>query len=104
MAKRPVHWYEGMFLKPHHFQAADRFLRERVRESEDWLHPHNWGLKSVSLDKDAVANYSLVLRSCQARFKDGSTISVPDEATVDPIELHQALSAASETTAYLAIP
>ena len=26
MAKRPVHWSEGMFLKPHHFQAADRYV------------------------------------------------------------------------------
>lgn len=104
MAKRPVHWYEGMFLKPHHFQAADRFLRERVRESEDWLHPYDWGLKSVSLDENAVANFSVVLQSCQARFKDGTTITVPDEVTVAPVELHDALEAASETTVYLAIP
>jgi type VI secretion system protein ImpJ len=104
MAKRPVHWYEGMFLKPHHFQAAERFFRERVRESDDWLHPHNWGLRSVSLDADAVANFNVVLRSCQARFKDGTTVSVPDEVTVDPVELHEALADASETTVFLAIP
>ena len=104
MAKRPVHWYEGMFLKPHHFQAADQFHRERVREAEDWLHPHNWGLKSVSLDEDAIANFRVVLRSCQARFKDGTTVSVPDEVTVAPLELHEALAAGSETTISLAIP
>ena len=104
MAKRPVHWYEGMFLKPHHFQAADQFLRERVRESEDWHHPHDWGLKSVSLDENAIANFQVVLQSCQARFKDGTTISIPDEVKVGPVELHDALEAASETTVYLAIP
>jgi type VI secretion system protein ImpJ len=104
MAKRPVHWYEGMFLKPHHFQAADRFVRERVRESEDWHHPHDWGLRSVSLDENAIANFRVVLQSCQARFKDGTTISVPDEVKVGPVELHEALSAASETIVSLAIP
>jgi type VI secretion system protein ImpJ len=104
MAKRPVRWFEGMFLKPHHFQAADRFLRERVRESEDWHHPHDWGLRSVSLNEDAIANFRVELRSCQARFKDGTTISVPDEVTVAPLELREALTAGSESTIYLAIP
>ena len=28
MASRPVHWHEGMFLRPQHFQAADRHARE----------------------------------------------------------------------------
>ena len=49
MAKRPVHWFEGMFLKPHHFQAADRYSRDRLLESEDWLHPHDWGLSRCGL-------------------------------------------------------
>jgi type VI secretion system protein ImpJ len=104
MAKRPVHWYEGMFLKPHHFQAAERFFRERVRESEDWLHPYNWGLRLVRIDADAVANYSVVLNACHARFKDGTTVSIPDEVAVDPEPLKTAFSNASETTVFLAIP
>lgn len=104
MPKRPVHWYEGMFLKPHHFQAAERYFRDRVREAEDWLHPYDWGLRSISLDADAIANFNFVVRSCQARFKDGTTLTVPDEVTIDPVELHGALSDASETTVYLAVP
>lgn len=104
MAKRPVRWSEGMFLKPQHFQAAERYLRERVRESEDWLHPHDWGLRSVDIDESAVGNYQVVLRSCQARFKDGSTVALPGECAVAPVELHEALKNASETTVYLAIP
>ena len=90
MAKRPVHWFEGMFLKPHHFQASDRYHRDRMRESEDWLHPHDWGLRTVRIDEDAIANYSLRLISCQARFKDGTTLSIPEEASVNPLELRTA--------------
>jgi type VI secretion system protein ImpJ len=104
MAKRPVHWFEGMFLKPHHFQASDRYLRERLRESEDWLHPHDWGLRSVRFDEDAVANYSLRLLACRVRFKDGTTLNVPEEATIDPLELRSALGQTAETMVYLAIP
>lgn len=104
MIKRPVHWFEGMFLKPHHFQAADRYVRDRLLESEDWLHPHDWGLRAVRFDDDAITNYGLRLLSCQARFKDGTTLSVPDEATVDPLELRPVLGQQSETIVYLAIP
>ena len=104
MAKRPVHWFEGMFLKPHHFQASDRYHRDRMRESEDWLHPHDWGLRSVRFDEDAIANYSLRLISCQARFKDGTTLNIPEEASVNPLELRKALGQKAEVAAYLAIP
>ncbi len=104
MAKRLVHWYEGMFLKPHHFQAADRYMRERIRESEDWLHPHDWGLRSVDLDADAIGNFLVVLRGCQARFKDGTTVTIPDEVTIDPLELRSALANKPEVTLFLAVP
>jgi type VI secretion system protein ImpJ len=104
MARQAVHWHEGMFLTPHHFQAADRHSRELLRQAEDWSHPFDWGLRSVELDRDAVANYSLVLRSCEARFKDGTRVSVPAEVTVDPAELKAALAESGSVTAYLAVP
>ena len=100
MAKRPVNWSEGMFLKPHHFQASDRYAHERLKESEDWLHPHAWGLRSVRFDEDAIANSSVRLLSCQVRFKDGTTLNVPDEAAIDPLELGKQ----AQTMVYLAIP
>lgn len=105
MPSRPVHWYEGMFLRPHHFQAADRHAREAARASEDWFHPFDWGLRSVDLDRDAIANSALVVRSCEARFKDGTLLAVPDDAPLDPVELKEALAGAGgEVTVYLAVP
>ncbi|MDG3005790.1 type VI secretion system baseplate subunit TssK [Paludisphaera mucosa] len=104
MPKRPVHWFEGMFLKPHHFQAAERWTRERIRESEDWLQPHDWGVRSIEFDADAIANRTLRVTSCQARFKDGTTVSIPDEAALDPVELGPALARRERLMVYLAVP
>lgn len=104
MASRPIHWHEGMFLRPQHFQAADRFARDTLRDSEDWFHPFNWGLRSVEFDREAFGNYSAVLRSCEARFKDGTRVSFPADGTVDPVELRGALASASGVTVYLAVP
>ncbi len=120
MAKSPVHWYEGMFLKPQHFQAADRYDFERVREAEDWLVPHNYGFRLLDIDEAAVGNYRLVLRQCQARFKDGTILTVePDDGEakvasdkgeakfapqVDSIDLTAAFKGVSEVIVYLAVP
>ena len=82
MPSRPVHWSEGMFLRPQHFQAADRYSRQALADSEDWYHPFNWGIRRVELDRDAIGNYSVVVRSCEARFKDGTKLSIPDDSTM----------------------
>ncbi|WP_435020290.1 type VI secretion system baseplate subunit TssK [Tundrisphaera sp. TA3] len=104
MASRSVHWSEGMFLRPHHFQAADRHARESLRESEDWFRPFNWGLRRVEFDRDAIGNESARLLACEARFKDGTKVAIPAEASVDPVELKAALAASAAVTIYLAVP
>jgi type VI secretion system protein ImpJ len=104
MAQRPVHWYEGMFLQPQHLQAADRYTADAIRQSEDWFHPFNWGLRYLELDRDAIAHFTATLPACEARFKDGTRLSVPGDASVDPIDLRRALGGDSRTTLYLAVP
>src|SRR5690242_21857720 len=79
MPSQPVHWYEGMFLRPQHFQAADRYARQALTASEDWYHPFNWGVRRIEFDRDAIGNYSAVVRACDARFKDGTKLSIPDD-------------------------
>jgi type VI secretion system protein ImpJ len=104
MASRPVHWYEGMFLRPQHFQAADRHAREALRESEDWFHPFDWGVRAVELDRDAIANSSVTVRSCEARLKDGTRVSFPADGALDPVEVRGALAGSGAVTVYLAVP
>lgn len=104
MANRPVHWHEGMFLQPHHMQAADRHTRANLKDSEDWYHPHNWGVRSVELDRDAIGNATALLRRCEARFKDGTKLSIPDDGDIAPVELKEALARSGELTISLGVP
>jgi type VI secretion system protein ImpJ len=50
----PVHWSEGMFLRPHHFQAAERYWTEVHEQSGKWDHHFNYGLRSIELNRDAL--------------------------------------------------
>jgi type VI secretion system protein ImpJ len=104
MPSRNVHWHEGMFLGPHHLQAADRGVREALRASEEWLHPFPWGYRALDLDRDAIGSYRAVLRGCRARFKDGTRLSIPEDTEVDPVELKEALERSGEVVLFLAIP
>ena len=105
MASRAVHWEEGMFLTPQHFQAADRHARRNLREVEDWFHPYDWGVRSITFDPQ-VASYVVTLRGCEARFKDGTRLSVGDDLDVPPltIDLRPALQGSGETVVSLAVP
>src|SRR3954451_17254593 len=104
MPSRPVHWSEGMFLRPQHFQAADRYAGQALADFEDWYHPFNWGIRRLELDRDAIGNYSLVVRDCEARFKDGTKLTIPGTTSADPVELRTALAGTGAVTAYLAVP
>jgi len=47
MYNLPVHWSEGLFLQPHHLQAADRYWTETLQTSEQWDHPYYYGLRTL---------------------------------------------------------
>ena len=80
MKNLPVHWSEGMFLRPHHFQAADRFWTEQLDASERWDHPYNYGVRDLELSPAAIENFQVEVTSCKARMRDGTLISIEPNA------------------------
>lgn len=104
MTVRAVHWHEGMFLRPHHFQAAGRHALHLGELSEKWDLHYDWGLRAVDIDADALGNYRLVVRSLKARLRDGTLVSIPEDGVLSAIELKNAFDQASAVTVFLAVP
>src|SRR5207253_5063087 len=110
MASRPlqaVHWHEGMFLRPHHFQIAEQYSASLAHIRETFDQHHYWGLRSIDLDLDALANYRLVVKSLKARMRDGTLINVPEDGALSDIDLRPSLESAREAplvTVYLGLP
>ncbi|OHB78772.1 MAG: type VI secretion system-associated protein [Planctomycetes bacterium RBG_16_64_10] len=92
MRSSPVHWSEGMFLRPHQFQAADRYWSELIQTSEQWDHQYNYGLRSIELSEQAIANYKIQVTSCQARLRDGTLIALGIGQDPDRVDLKEALT------------
>jgi type VI secretion system protein ImpJ len=63
-----------MFLRPHHFQAADRHAAERLALSTVATDPCCYGIAKLEIDPVALANRQLQLRACQARLRDGTVV------------------------------
>lgn len=104
MTHLPVHWFEGMFLRPQHFQAADRHWNELLTTSSRWHNPYDYGLRSIDLSQEALANYHVEVSSCEARMRDGTLVEFTSTDCPDRAALKEAFERESEVTVYLAIP
>ncbi len=103
MRNLPVHWKEGLFLQPHHFQAADRFWTECLQTSEQFDHPYNYGIRSLQISEEAIANHQVQVNFCHARMKNGTLISLDPGQAPDRVDLKEAFATESVVRVFLAV-
>jgi type VI secretion system protein ImpJ len=101
MHNSPVHWYEGLFLRPHHFQTADRYWAETTQLSEQWDHPYNYGLLAIDFSREALANHQFEVRQLKARMRDGTLVSLDFGQAPDRLPLKDDLASVGKALAEL---
>lgn len=104
MRHLPIHWSEGLFLRPQHFQAADRHWSELIRTSEKWDHPYNYGILSLSISPEAVANNQLEISACAVRLKDGTVLMRESGQEFDRVDLRPAFDDSATVQVFLGVP
>jgi type VI secretion system protein ImpJ len=104
MTMRAVHWHQGMFLRPHQFQALERSTQAlTARHSRFDVH-HGWGLRRIEWEPDALGNYRFALRTLEARLPDGSTLCLPEDGALPSLDLKAPFQSRNRVTIYLALP
>ncbi|WP_013628091.1 type VI secretion system baseplate subunit TssK [Rubinisphaera brasiliensis] len=103
-----IHWHEGQFLHPHHFQAADRYWTELSALQQHWDHPYGYGLQDVEINTEALANSHFEVNRIHARFQDGTVVSlgegqVPNRIHLKPLESNSE-EETGPLTVYLGVP
>jgi type VI secretion system protein ImpJ len=93
-----------MFLRPQHFQAAQRYLFHLANRAEKWDLQYNWGLHKLELDLNALGNYRFVVHSLEARLRDGTLVSVPEDGNLMELRLRDAFEGTTHLTVYLGVP
>ncbi|MRR12507.1 type VI secretion system baseplate subunit TssK, partial [bacterium] len=76
MKKTPqVLWAEGMFLRPHHLQTAERYREEALQREIQRLQPFFYGLQSLDVAPDQLENFVFEIRDVSLKLKDGTALS-----------------------------
>ncbi len=100
-----IHWSEGMFLRPHHLQAAQRRVETVVNTGFDSLRPFAWGFMSLDVAQEPLENFTLRLDECVVRMKDGTWVQIPENTQVAPLDFQEQVdSAKGPLDIYLGIP
>ena len=100
-----IHWSEGMFLRPHHLQVAQRWMETVVDAGLDSARSFAWGFLKLEVAQEPLENSTLRLDSCSARMKDGTWVQIPENTQVDPLNFQKALESNSgAVTVYFGIP
>ncbi|MGL4511476.1 MAG: type VI secretion system baseplate subunit TssK [Lacipirellulaceae bacterium] len=101
MQNSPVHWYEGLFLRPHHLQANDRYWAELAGVSARWENPYNYGVYDFQFSKEALANYQLDVHVLRARMPDGTVVDLEHGRQPDRLAIRGAVTEVDKLTTQL---
>ncbi len=78
-----VHWSEGMFLRPQHFQAWDRYWNGVLGQAIDWRVPYAYGMRSCAISHSALGAYQFQLDACQIVLRDGTLANLINPMRID---------------------
>jgi type VI secretion system protein ImpJ len=93
-----------MFMRPHHLQTMLRHESYQAHRNQKWTQHYNWGLRSIDLDLDALANFRFVVTSLKARLRDGTLVSIPEDEQLPPLDLKPAFEETNPVTVFLGVP
>lgn len=72
-----VAWSEGLFLRQHHLQQADRYLERLVENRVRHASPYPWGFSQIEIDRDMAQQNKFALRRASGIFQDGTPFDMP---------------------------
>ena len=100
-----VHWHEGLFLQPHHLQAMQHHMMERVGSERRLAWAYPYGLVDAKLSPDALENMLVRFDRLRVVMPSGVEVSFPENADLPSLDISQAFAASSQGfTVSLAVP
>jgi len=104
MEFRGIHWTEGMFLRPQHFQVADQCYSAELSLLGNTISNFNWGFKELKIELNSLENYRLVVTRIVARMPDGTIVIAPGDGIINVVDLKKAFETNNSVTVFLVIP
>jgi type VI secretion system ImpJ/VasE family protein len=100
-----LHWNDGQFLQPHHFQYGQRIDEEYTRINRRFFMPYPYGLLDFELDFEMLKEGRVAVKRFSAVMGNGLELSMPGNCILKPLDLSEALKKnPEELTVYVAVP
>lgn len=100
--KNRVAWREGMFLRPQHFQAQDRFFEAQLEARVAGIQPYPWGITELAVDEDLASLGKFGVTRCAGMLPDGTPFSIPHQSPPpEPLDIPPE---ARDAIVYLTLP
>ena len=80
---KPI-WYQGMFMRPQHFQQQERYWETVINEHVAGQFGYGWGLRQLEIDQAALEVGSLHITQLAVTLPDGTPLSAPGGADLPP--------------------
>jgi len=77
-----VVWAEGLFLRPQHFQQAERYLERLMSQRLESLIPYGAGFTKLQVDQELLKIGRVGLVAAEGVFPDGTPFNSPFEADI----------------------
>ena len=77
-----VVWAEGLFLRPQHFQQAERYFERLMSQRLDSLAPYAAGFTRLQIDQELLKIGKVGLVAAEGVFPDGTPFNIPFEADI----------------------
>jgi len=77
-----VVWAEGLFLRPQHFQQAERYFERLMSQRLESLAPYAAGFTKLQIDQELLKLGKVGLVAAEGVFPDGTPFSIPFEADI----------------------
>ncbi|MDR1031272.1 MAG: type VI secretion system baseplate subunit TssK [Treponema sp.] len=100
-----LHWNDGQFLQPHHFQYQQRTVSEYIRLNRSFSLPFAYGLLNFEFDQDSLERGMVAVKRFSAVMGDGLELSMPGNCILKALDLSNALKKNPlSLTVYVAAP
>jgi len=80
---KPIHWQEGLFLQPHHFQWQDLYFQSQIDPLNRYLQPYFWGTGRMEIHEEALSNHVFSVLRGEFRFRDLTHAIYPGNAVLE---------------------
>lgn len=89
---------------PHHFQSAELNQQDWLATSGSWLNQYAYGLRTLDLNYAALENFEVRIPRLEARLKDGTLVSVPDNGTLETLDVRAVFEGHQQIYVFLRLP